>query len=174
MGFYWISRNNIALHYISVAYHTYHDNYRICHTYHGVYSICFQWPTNVPSCFVRFYSVVILSTVNTWGVGVFLGWRDAKSDKRNFFLTLPILWIDCGCWYLILPLIYLYLRITEMVGPFCPISWQKLTDHGKLGLNQYLSYKKSTMTTNQEIEKDRYVCLTSWNRKKNTGGSEQW
>ena len=39
----------------------------------------------------------------------------------------------------------------------------------KLGLNQYLSYKKITMTTNQETEKDGYVCLTSWNLKKNWG-----
>ena len=52
----------------------------------------------------------------------------------SFFLTLAVLWLDCGCWYLFLPLIYPYLRITEMVGPFCHIYWQKLTDNGKIGV----------------------------------------
>ena len=175
MGVYWISRNNIAFNYISVAHHKYHSNYIICHTYHGVYRICFQWNTNVPSCPVYYYSVIIISTVNTYRGGRrwYRGGGKPSLTTGLLFLTLPVLWIDCGCWYLLLLLIHPSLRITKMIGPFCPISWKKLTDNGNWGwINIYLTKNHNE---NQPGDLKGQICVSRIPQsKKNTGGFEQW
>ena len=134
-------------------------------------------------CKINIYSTpffpLSVNFFRIWGKGSnHIYYPQIRVDKGQYkvskYTVDPILWINCGCWYLLLPLIYPSLRITYMVGPFCSISWKSWQIVEKLGLNQYLSYKKITMTTNQEIEKYRYVCLTSCNRGKNTVGSEQW
>ena len=162
MGVYWISRNNIALHYISVVYHEYHSNYRICHTYHGVYMICFQWPTNVTSCPVRFYFAVLLSTVDPYrgaGGGWSRGGGTPSLTTVIFVFTLTVLWLDCGCWCLLLPVIHPYLRITEMVGPFCHIYWQKLTDNGKIGVES-IFILQNNHNDNQQGDWKGQICVS--------------
>ena len=137
MGVYWISQNNITLHYISVAYHAHHGNYRICHTYHGVYRIFFQWPTNVPSCPVHFFIPSFFSApsiITRGGGGGDPGKVVRQVWQPDFFLNPArnLAWM----WLMI-----------HSLAPYPPISednrdsWtlsphilKKLTDNGKIGV----------------------------------------
>ena len=178
MGVYRLSWNHIALHYTSISYHMYHGTYGIFHTYHGFYEICLKWPTNVPSCPVCYYSIIILNNVNPYRRGGGGGWSrvGGKPMLTNclIFLTLPVLSIDCECWYLLSPLIYLSLSMTERVGPFCNISWKKLTDDGKIRVELIFIYQNNH-NDNQPWYWKVYICVSHVQKLgKNYAGSEQW
>ena len=62
----------------------------------------------------------------------------------------------------------------DIIRPFVQYPDKRGHIMGKLWLNQYFFSKTIKIAANQDIEKDRYVCLVYCNQGGNTGGLKQW